>query len=70
MKKDHLRYYWSNFAKAMQNLILKFITAVSFLAILFLLMYVLYYLFVVFSSTKVITGCIALCVMVHLNKSI
>lgn len=67
---DHLNYYWERFAKSSMVLLSRALTALSFLMIIFYFGYVVYYSVVCYSMHKVITGCISLYIMIHLNKSL
>lgn len=67
---DHVRYYWDKLASGSQTLLFKVLTTLSFLMIAFYFGYIVYYTTVCYDIGRVIVGCIALCVMIHLNKSL
>ena len=67
---DHLRYYFGSIASAIQSLLFKALTMFSFLMIAFYFGYIVYYSTLCYSSSRVVTGCLALCIMIHLNKSL
>lgn len=67
---DHLKYYWDKVANGTQTLLFKVLNALSFLMIAFYFGYIVYYSTLCYSMSRVITGCVALCVMIHLNKSL
>ena len=67
---DHLKHYWCEFAKGLQVLLFKMLTSLSFLMIAFYFGYIVYYSIVCYDVFRVIIGCIALYVMIHLNKSL
>lgn len=67
---DHIRHYWETFTKSLQNLIFRLLTTLSFLMIAFYFGYIVYYSIVCYDIFRVITGSIALCIMIHLNKSL
>ena len=68
--RDHLMYHWDKIAIGVQNLLLKTLVAVSFIMLAFYFVYVVYFSTVCYSMSRVITGCLSLCVMIHLNKSL
>ena len=68
--RDHAKYHWDNVMKSMYNLTMRVLTAMSFIMLFVNFGYIVYYQFVCYDISKVITGCIALCVMIHLNKSL
>ena len=67
---DITAYFWEKFADGTQSLLFKLLTTLSFLMIAFYFGYIVYYSTVCYDIFRVITGCIALCVMIHLNKSL
>ncbi len=67
---DHIKYYWDKIANGTQAMLFRLLNALSFLMIAFYFGYVVYYSTMCYSMSRVITGCIALCVMIHLNKSL
>lgn len=67
---DIIMYFWEKFANGTQALLFKLLTTLSFLMIAFYFGYIVYYSTVCYSISRVIAGCIALCVMIHLNKSL
>ena len=68
--RDHAKYHWDNLMKSMYNLMMRVLTAMSFIMLFVNFGYIVYYQFVCYDIYKVITGCITLCVMIHLNKSL
>ena len=69
-KEDHLKYYLEKFAFKLQKFITYVISAISFCMIPVYLGYIIYYSMYFYHPSKVISGCISLCVMIHLNKSL
>lgn len=67
---DHIKYYWGRLLEILQAILLRLITASSFLMLFFYFGYIVYFSIVCYDISRVITGCIALCVMIHLNKSL
>lgn len=67
---DHVRYYSSLIANNSYKLLLRVMTALSFIAIILTFLYVCYYLFMDFCYYKVLAGAVALLIDIHLNKSL
>lgn len=67
---DHVKFYWEKVTNGTQTILFKVLNALSFLMIAFYFGYIVYYSTMCYSISRVITGCIALCVMIHLNKSL
>ena len=67
---DRIKYYLGRLADSVQTLLFKWLNAFSFLMIAFYFGYVVYYSTVCYSVSRVIVGCIALYMMIHLNKSL
>lgn len=68
--KRRVMYYWGKFAVSVQNLLLKTLVALSFILLVFYFGYIVYYSVVCYDVSRIITGCLLLCVMIHLNKSL
>lgn len=67
---DHIRYYWEKLSKSSHNFLFRVLSALSFLMMFFYFGYIVYYSTMCYDISRVITGCLALCVMIHLNKSL
>lgn len=67
---DHIRYYSENLSKSTQTLLFRVLTMLSFLMIAFYFGYIVYYSIFCYSLDRVIAGSLALCIMIHLNKSL
>ena len=65
-----MRRLWNNITKGIQLFLFKSMTSLSFLMIAFYFGYIVYYSTVCFDIVRIIAGCLALCVMIHLNKSL
>lgn len=60
------KHVWNKFYIKV-NMVL---SVLSYFMICALFGYIIYYLFIKFNATNVITGCISLYIMIHLNKSL
>ena len=67
---DHIKYYWEKMSKSSHNFLFRVLSALSFLMMFFYFGYIVYYSTMCYDISRVITGCLALCVMIHLNKSL
>lgn len=67
---DYIRYYLDLLADELQLIMFKVLSALSFISIAFYFGYIIYYSVVIYSAIEVITGCLALFTMIHLNKSL
>lgn len=67
---DVTAYFWEKFTSRVQTLLFKLLTTLSFLMLAFYLVYIVYYSTICFDIAKVVVGCLSLCVMIHLNKSL
>ena len=56
--------------KSSHNFLFKVLSASSFLMMFYYFGYIVYYSTMCYDIKRVITGCVALCVMIHLNKSL
>ena len=69
-RKGSLVYSWNRFTEGVQNFLLKALVALSFIMIIFYFGYIVYYSIVCYDVSRIITGCVLLCVLIHLNKSL
>ena len=69
-KRNHLRYYWDKVLSGFSAIILRTLTALSFLLMPFYFGYIVYFSILCYDLSKVIAGCISLYIMIHLNKSL
>lgn len=67
---DHVMYYWDKLAVGVQNILVRTLTAISFIMLICNVVYIIYYQYFCYCTSKVIAGSISLCVMLHLNKSL
>ena len=65
-----MKRLFNRFAKGSQDLISRILTIFSFLMIPFYFGFIVYYSIVCYDIFRVIAGCISLCAMIHLNKSL
>ena len=67
---DKIGYYFNNAIKGLQSIMVKFLTALSFLMLPFYCVYIIYYSVFHFDGYRVIISCLVLFLMIHLNKSL
>lgn len=58
------------FFRKVQTFIYAGLTAISFLMMPVFLGYIIFYSVLQFDLFKVVAGCLSMCVMIHLNKSL
>ena len=68
--RDHIKYYASMVASTTQDILMVSITAMSFVSIVVVFLYMCYYLFMCFDPIRVLTGAISLYTFINLNKAI
>lgn len=56
--------------KKSHSALMTLLTALSFLMLFLNVGFIFYHTFVVFNAVEVLVGCVSLCVMIHLNKSL
>lgn len=68
--KDHIRYYFKKFMDKLQEIIVRVVVALSFIALISAFGYTVYYCFFNFSLSRTIAGCISTYAFIHLNSSL